>query len=161
MKTSSKARYSLHLIIDITQHQHKGPVSLREVSLRQNLSLKYLEQLATILARDKYIRSVRGAQGGYQLAKPADQITAGDIMRAAEGGFVPVDCLDSDEPCPRQSLCGTATFWAGLRKVVDTYVDSVTIAQLADGIVPLDTLLPVAAQEVSPEAEPLHVDQSE
>jgi Rrf2 family protein len=132
MKTSSRARYSLHLVIDIAQHQHNGPVSLREVSIRQNLSLKYLEQLATVLAKHKYIKSVRGPQGGYQLLRSADQITAGDIMRAAEGGFVPVDCLDGVETCPRQFLCGTATFWAGLRDAIDNYVDNVTIAQLAD-----------------------------
>ncbi|MDR3053627.1 MAG: Rrf2 family transcriptional regulator [Coriobacteriales bacterium] len=131
MKTSSKARYSLHLIIDIAQHQDAGPVSLREVSIRQNISVKYLEQLATVLTKQGYLQSVRGPQGGYLLVRPAECITAGHIMRAAEGGFLPVTCLDAEELCPRQSLCGTSVFWSGLRNAIDTYVDSVTIAQLA------------------------------
>jgi Rrf2 family protein len=133
MKTSSRARYSLHLIIDITQHQDAGPVPLREVALRQGISLKYLEQLAKALTRDGYLKSLRGAQGGYLLSRPATGITAGDIMRAAEGGFLTLACIDGDaETCPRQSLCGASRFWLGLRGAIDTYVDNITIAELAD-----------------------------
>ncbi|MDR3308216.1 MAG: Rrf2 family transcriptional regulator [Coriobacteriales bacterium] len=134
MKTSSRARYSLHLVTDIAQHQGSGPVSLREVSVRQGISAKYLEQLATALTRGGFLKSVRGHQGGYLLAHAASDITAGDIMRAAEGGFLPLTCLDTEaegEVCPRQSLCGTSNFWSGLRTVIDEYVDNVTIAQLA------------------------------
>jgi len=136
MKTTSKARYSLHLVIDIAQHQECGPVPLREIALRQNLSMKYLEQLAKVLAQEGYLKSIRGAQGGYLLSRPADQITAGNIMRAAEGGFLSIACIDSGsdsgvETCPRQLLCGTARFWTGLRNAIDDYVDSVTIAELA------------------------------
>jgi Rrf2 family protein len=132
VKTSSKARYSLHLAIDVTQHESSGPVPLREVALRQNLSLKYLEQLAKALAKAGYLKSVRGAQGGYLLSRPPAEITAGDIMRAAEGGFLPISCIDPDTvSCPRQKLCGTARFWTGLRDAIDDYADSVTIAELA------------------------------
>ena len=136
MKTSSKARYSLHLIIDIAQHQDSDPVSLREVASRQGISLKYLEQLAIVLTREGYLKSVRGAQGGYLLSRPADKITAGNIMRAAEGGFLPIACIDSGSDigagsCPRQMLCGSSQFWTGLRNTIDNYVDSVTIAELA------------------------------
>ncbi|MDR2586958.1 MAG: Rrf2 family transcriptional regulator [Coriobacteriales bacterium] len=132
MKTSSKARYSLHLVIDIAQHQDAGPVPLREVALRQNLSLKYLEQLAKALTRDGYLQSVRGAQGGYLLARPATSISAGDIMRAADGGVLAAACIDSGiNACPRQSLCGTSRFWSGLRDAIEDYVDGITIAQLA------------------------------
>lgn len=132
MKTSSKARYSLHLVIDIVQHQDAGPVPLREVAQRQNLSLKYLEQLATVLSHEGYLKSVRGAQGGYLLARPAACITAGHIMRAAEGGFLPITCITPEtETCPRQLHCKTSQFWTGLRTAIDDYVDSVTIAELA------------------------------
>jgi Rrf2 family protein len=134
MKTSSKARYSLHLVIDIAQHQDAGPVPLREVALRQSISLKYLEHLAKALTSDGYLKSVRGAQGGYLLARPATEITAGDVMRAAEGGFLPVACIDADlGSCPRQSFCGTSRFWSGLRDAIDGYVDHVTIAELSNG----------------------------
>ncbi|MCL1846392.1 MAG: Rrf2 family transcriptional regulator [Coriobacteriia bacterium] len=138
MKTTSKARYSLHLVIDITQHQGSGPVPLREVALRQGISLKYLEQLAKALTQEGYLKSVRGAQGGYLLSRSANEITAGNIMRAAEGGFLMMACVDSGEDsgidsCPRQSLCGTSQFWTGLRNTIDGYVDSVTISELACG----------------------------
>jgi len=136
MKTSSRARYSLHLVIDIAQRQDAGPVPLREIALRQNLSLKYLEQLAKVLTQEGYLKSTRGAQGGYLLSRPADQITAGNIMRAAEGGLLTIACVDSGidpgvDACPRQSLCGTARFWTGLRNAIDDYVDGVTVAELA------------------------------
>jgi Rrf2 family protein len=132
MKTSSKARYSLRLIIDIAQNQAAGPVPLREVATRQGISAKYLEQLATLLSHAGLIKSVRGQQGGYLLARDAAVITAGDVIRSAEGDFNPVACLEeSDDYCPLQGSCGTAGFWAGLRNTIDTYVDSVTIAQLA------------------------------
>ncbi|MDR0350625.1 MAG: Rrf2 family transcriptional regulator [Coriobacteriales bacterium] len=133
MKTSSRARYSLHLIIDIAQHQDNGPVPLREVALRQGISLKYLEQLAKVLTRDGYLKSLRGSQGGYLLSRPATAITAGDVMRAAEGGFLTIACIDADaDACPRQSLCGTSRFWLGLRETINTYVDGITIAELAE-----------------------------
>ncbi|MDR0350927.1 MAG: Rrf2 family transcriptional regulator [Coriobacteriales bacterium] len=132
MKTSSKARYSLHLIIDIAQRQDTGPVPLREVALRQGLSLKYLEQLAKSLTHAGYLKSVRGAAGGYLLARPAHEITAGDIMRAVEGDFLSMACVEMDtEACPRQMNCGTSRFWLGLRGAIDAYVDNVTIAELA------------------------------
>jgi Rrf2 family protein len=102
------------------------------VALRQNLSLKYLEQLATALSRAGYLKSVRGAQGGYLLTRPAECITAGHIMRAAEGGFLPVTCITPEtEACPRQLHCKTSQFWTGLRTAIDDYVDAVTIAELA------------------------------
>jgi Rrf2 family protein len=121
-------------MIDIARHQTKGPVPLREVSIRQDISPKYLEQIAGELGKLGYLDSVRGAQGGYLLAQPAENISAGDIMRAAEGGFLPVTCLDEEsDSCPRQqsSCCNTAKFWSGLRKTVDNYVNSVSIAELA------------------------------
>jgi Rrf2 family protein len=134
MKTSSKARYALYLVTDIAKHEAAGPVPLRDVSIRQDISVKYLEQIAADLSHHGYLRAVRGAQGGYLLAKPAAQISAGDIMRAAEGGFIPVACLDnSADVCPRLGSCsGPAAFWAGLRTTIDTYTNNVTIEQLAN-----------------------------
>lgn len=133
MKASSKARYALYLMIDIARHQESGPVPLREVSLRQDISLKYLEQIASLLCRLGYLESVRGAQGGYLLAKEPSDISAGEIMRAAEGGFISVECLnDEKEACPRQaSCCKTAAFWQGLREAIDSYTNRVTLEDLA------------------------------
>ncbi|MDR2109572.1 MAG: RrF2 family transcriptional regulator [Coriobacteriales bacterium] len=133
MKTSSKARYALYLVVDVAIHGQNGPVPLREVAERQSISMKFLEQIASKLGKADYLQSVRGAQGGYLLARPPEAISAGDIMRAAEGDFISVSCLEEGaEDCPRQgSCCKTAEFWAGLRGTIDEYLDSVSIATLA------------------------------
>ncbi|MDR0500746.1 MAG: Rrf2 family transcriptional regulator [Coriobacteriales bacterium] len=138
MKTSSKARYALYLVVDIATHEDTGPVSLREVAGRHDISIKFLEQIAGELGRAGYLKSVRGASGGYLLAQDSASITAGDIMRAAEGGFLPVSCLDgAAESCPRHGgtngkggCCKMSSFWYGLRTTLDDYLDSVSIASL-------------------------------
>lgn len=133
MKVSSKARYALYLMIDITQHELEGPVSLREVSERQDISLKYLEQIASLLSKLGYLESVRGAQGGYRLAKEPSQINAGEIMRAAEGSFSSVACLESDaQGCPKHGkVCAVSAFWQGLHESIDSYTDKVSLEELA------------------------------
>jgi Rrf2 family protein len=135
MRASSKARYALYLMIDVAQHQQERPVPLREVSIRQDLSLKYLEQIAAQLSKFGYLESMRGAQGGYRLALDAANISAGDMMRAAEGEFVSVACLDEEaEACPRQSgCCAISAFWQGLHESIDTYTDRVSLKELASG----------------------------
>ncbi|MDR3136143.1 MAG: Rrf2 family transcriptional regulator [Coriobacteriales bacterium] len=132
MKTSSKARYALYLMIDVARHEQAGPVPLRAVASRQDIPLKYLERIAGDLSKLGFLESVRGAQGGYRLAQTARNISAGDIMRAAEGGFLPVSCLDAQaELCPRQSsCCGVARFWQGLQNTVDAFIDGVSLAEL-------------------------------
>ena len=133
MKTSTKARYSLRLMIDIAQNQSIGPVPLSDVSRRQGISIKYLEQLAKSLNAAGCVTSVRGAQGGYKLARPAGDISAGEVIYAAEGEFLPVACLADEEPdCPLQEDCTSSRFWGGLRNVIDSYVNGVSIAELAD-----------------------------
>ncbi|MDR2036002.1 MAG: Rrf2 family transcriptional regulator [Coriobacteriales bacterium] len=133
MRASSKARYALYLMIDVAQHQEQRPVPLREVSIRQNISLKYLEQIASLLSKVGYLESMRGAQGGYRLAQDAASISAGDIMRAAEGDFVSVACLDQEAAvCPRNSsCCSISAFWQGLHETIDTYTDKVSLEELA------------------------------
>jgi len=132
MKAGSKARYALYLMIDVAQHQSAGPVPLREVSVRQDISLKYLEQIASQLSKFGYLESVRGAQGGYRLALDSKDISAGDIMRAAEGEFVSVSCLDQEaEACPRQQgCCNIAAFWQGLSDSIDAYASKVSLEEL-------------------------------
>jgi Rrf2 family protein len=133
MKAGSKVRYALYLMIDVARHQIDGPVPLREVSLRQDISLKYLEQIAGQLSKLGYLESVRGAQGGYRLAKDPDTISAGDIMRASEGDFISVACLEHEaKECPRQSnCCNIAAFWQGLSDSIYAYTDKVSLTELA------------------------------
>lgn len=106
-------------------------VSLREVAERERISLKYLEQLVRPLMNAGLLRSVRGKGGGYVLAKPAAEVRAGDILRAAEGERSTVACEGLEGACGRSDLCSTVKFWTGLEETIDAYVDGVTLAELA------------------------------
>ena len=102
-----------------------------EVAAGEDISLKYLEQLVRPLMQAGYLKSVRGKGGGYVLARPADEIRAGDILRVAEGTTAPVACEGIDGACYRAGLCSTVKFWQGLDDVIERYVDGVTLADLA------------------------------
>ena len=132
MKISTKGRYALRLAIDVAQQQGAGPVALRESAERQNISLKYLEQLASHLVHAGVLNSSRGAHGGYVLAKDASDLTAGDVLRASEGSTAPVACLEEGfGVCPLRDQCATIGFWEGLDAAIEQYVDSVSLADLA------------------------------
>lgn len=135
MLVTTKGRYAMRLMVYIASFPERK-VALREVAENEGISLKYLEQLAHDLIKADLLVSVRGHGGGYRLARAADEIIAGDILRAAEGSTAPVACaaLDADGPgCPRESVCSTIAFWSGLDKVIEEYVDSVTLASLSEG----------------------------
>lgn len=132
MLISSKGRYALRLMVYIAAFTREGEkIALREVAEREGISLKYLEQLVRPLMHAGLLRSVRGKGGGYVLALPAEQITAGQILRAAEGSTSAVACDGLEGACGRASLCFTVRFWTGLEEAIDTYVDGVTLADLA------------------------------
>lgn len=129
MLVSTKGRYALRLMADIAQHGQEGPVSLKDVSERQDLSVKYLEQLVRPLASAGLLESIRGQRGGYVLVRPAAEISAGDVLRAAEGGISPVHCLEEGaETCPRADSCVTLGFWRGLDEAIGEYVDGYSVA---------------------------------
>lgn len=133
MLISSKGRYALRLMIYIAAFgEREGKVSLREVAERERISLKYLEQLVRPLMQAGLLKSVRGKGGGYVLGRPAEEVTAGDILRAAEGGgTAPVACEGLEGACVRSDLCSTVQFWSGLESAIDAYVDGHTLAELA------------------------------
>ena len=131
MVISTKGRYALRLMLDIAMQNDAGPVPLHDIADRQGVSFKYLEQIVPPLSKAGYLKSVRGANGGYLLAKDPAEITTGDILRAGEGNLAPVACLASDEiECPRAELCVTLPFWKGLDDAITAYIDSVTLADL-------------------------------
>lgn len=130
MKISTKGRYAIQLVIDVARYQDAGPVSLRQAAEREQISEKYLEQLARQLTRGGVLKSTRGAHGGYTTARPANELTAGDVLRVSEG-TAPVACLeDGAQLCPSMGTCATIDFWNGLDKAIDDYVNSVSIATL-------------------------------
>ncbi len=133
MKISTKGRYSLRLMLDIAQHGEMSNVSIRGISERQGISTKYLEQLVSMLVRVGYLKSIRGAQGGYRLAKKPSEYTVGDILRITEGSLSPVSCLDDEvNQCPRVASCPTIGVWKGLYETINNYVDSITLEDLVN-----------------------------
>jgi len=133
MKISTKGRYALRMMIDIACQKNGEWISIKDISQRQGISIKYLEQIVTGLTKSGLLLSSRGPQGGYMLSKSPDKYTAGQIIRAIEGNLSPVTCLeDRSNQCDRRSICPTINFWEGLYSVINEYVDSVTLQDLAD-----------------------------
>ena len=133
MKISTKGRYALRMMIDLAQNQGDGYVSLKDIANRQEISKKYLEQIVAILNKPDILRTNRGYQGGYRLAKNANEYTVGDILRLTEGGISPVSCLENSPiMCDRADDCVTLPVWKGLYKVISEYVDSITLQDIVD-----------------------------
>lgn len=132
MLITSKGRYALRLMIYLAAFTSDGgTIALREVAQREGISQKYLEQLVRPLMNAGLLTSVRGKGGGYALARPAAEVRAGDILRAAEGEKTAVACEGLEGACGRSDLCSTVKFWTGLEDAIDTYVDGVTLDELA------------------------------
>lgn len=131
MLVSTKGRYALRMMMEIASKCEGRPVSIKEISETQDLPPKYLEQLVRPLAKAELIKSVRGQHGGYVLARPAAEITTGEIIRASEGDVAPIYCLEDDaEECPRRSFCTTLPFWVGLDNAINDYLDSYSLERL-------------------------------
>jgi Rrf2 family protein len=119
------------MIIDIAEQGNEKCVALKDVSERQKISTKYLEQIVTHLTKTGLLRSVRGAQGGYVLTKAPEDYSVGEILRAIEGNFAPVACLESNfNSCDRQHSCRTLRFWKGLHETINDYIDSTKLSDL-------------------------------
>ena len=125
---STKGRYGLRLMLDLATEGSTKPVPVKEIAKRQNISEKYLEQIISPLSKAGLVKSVRGAQGGYILTRPASEITAGDILRAAEGTIAPVECCESG--CDRSDGCVTFGLYKKIQDAVDSVVDSTTLADM-------------------------------
>lgn len=133
MKISTKGRYALRMLIDLAEHEGDGFIALKDIAERQNISKKYLEQIVPILSRSGILRTNRGSQGGYALANDPDKITVGEILRLTEGSLSPVACLDGDPAqCPRSADCPTLPVWQGLNRVINEYLDGITLRSILD-----------------------------
>lgn len=133
MKISTKGRYALRMMLDLAEHGGSGYVALKDIAERQNISKKYLEQIIPVLNKSKILKTVRGSQGGYMLARTPDQYTVGEILRLTEGSLAPVACLENDPvDCPRSADCATLPVWQGLYRVIAQYLDSVTLQDILD-----------------------------
>lgn len=129
MKISTKGRYALRVMIDLAVNDKEDYVSLKDISNRQEVSLKYLEQIMAMLNKAGYVKSTRGNNGGYRLAKSPEEYKVGDILRKTEGDLAPIACVNGEE-CGKRENCKTFKFWQGLDNVINEYVDSKTLADL-------------------------------
>ncbi|MCM1365366.1 MAG: Rrf2 family transcriptional regulator [Faecalibacterium sp.] len=133
MKISTKGRYALRMMLDLAEHQENGFIALKDIAERQNVSKKYLEQIVPVLNKSNVLQTNRGFQGGYRLARSPENYTVGDILRLTEGDLAPVACAAQNPvECARSADCPTLPVWKGLSKVINEYLDSITLQDLLD-----------------------------
>lgn len=132
MKLSTKGRYGLRAMIDLARYSEEEPVSIASIAARQNLSERYLEQLVALLKKAGIVAGVRGAGGGYILARPADTISVGEVLRALEGSLEPVKCAAfySEEGCLASDGCVTKYVWQKINDSINKTVDNIMLEEL-------------------------------
>ena len=132
MKISTKGRYALQLLLDLAENRDQGFVPLKDIAERQHISKQYLERIVSLLSASHILRTSRGKQGGYMLAKDPAAYTVGQILRLTEGSLAPVPCLDDASPCDRADQCKTLFLWSGLFQTVNAYLDGITLQDILD-----------------------------
>jgi len=131
MMVSTRGRYALRVMIDLAEHSSGEYVAMKEVAERQEISLKYLEKILPVLVSNGLIEGMHGKGGGYKLTRRPEEYKVGEILRLTEGDLAPVACLGADaEMCPRTGECRTRPMWDELDRIINRYLDSVTIAAL-------------------------------
>lgn len=133
MRISTKGRYALRLMLDLAVSDSGEPVKLKDVAARQGISDKYLEQIISTLNKAGYVRSVRGAQGGYMLKYSPEKYTVGMILRLTEGSLAPVACVEEDAmECERRDGCVTYVLWEKMNDAISNVVDNITLADMLE-----------------------------
>lgn len=133
MKISTKGRYALRLMLDLAMNNTGEFIPLKNVSERQDISVKYLEQIITVLVKAGFVKGLRGSRGGYKLAKNPEDYTVGMILRLTEGSLAPVACLDDEvNTCERACDCITLGLWQELYDAINGVVDNITLADLIE-----------------------------
>lgn len=133
MKISTRGRYALRMMLDLAVNGTGEPIRLKDISIRQGISDKYLEQIISILNKAGFVKSVRGPQGGYKLAKSPSDYTVGMILRLTEGNMAVVSCLDGDfNECERQNECMTLILWQKIGDAINDVIDNTTLQDLIE-----------------------------
>lgn len=132
MRLSTRGHYGLKAMFDLAQHYGAGPIPLKSVAERQSISEHYLEQLMAVLRKGGLVKSARGAQGGYILARPPEQIHVGEIVRTLEGPIAPVECVSELKAaeCDQADSCITRTVWEKVRDSIVQVLDSISLADM-------------------------------
>lgn len=130
MKISTKGRYAVRVMLDLALNDTGECIKVKDIAARQDISEKYLEQIIAVLNKAGYVKSVRGAQGGYRIARDPSEYTVGMILRLTEGSMAPVTCLDEGVECEQCDTCETLEVWKELYGAINNVIDNVTVADL-------------------------------
>lgn len=135
MMVSTKGRYALRVMLDLAQQDRDAYISLKSISERQKISMKYMEAIVALLNRAGLLKSQRGKDGGYQLSRLPEEYPIGEILKLTEGTLAPVACLGEgcSKECEIASNCLTRPMWQKLDGIIDEYLSGVTLADLLDG----------------------------
>ena len=137
MLISTRGRYALRIMLELAQYDQSPYMPLPLIAEKQGISEKYLESIVSLLVKGGLVEGVRGKGGGYRLRRPLQDYSAGEILRLTEGSLAPVSCLEGEEnACPRAGQCHTLPMWTKLEGLINSYLDSVTLADLMDA--PMD-----------------------
>lgn len=142
MRISTRGRYALRMMVEIARNQGDGYLSLTEIAENQGISKKYLEQIIPFLTRVNYLDTARGLKGGYRLTRSPKDYKVGDILRMTEGSLAPVTCVcpDRTSVCEKCGDCPTYPLWKKLSRIVSDYLDSVTLEDLVEKRIELNSL---------------------
>lgn len=132
MKISTRGRYALLMMLDIATNEHGEPVRIKDIAARQDISVKYLEQIVSILTKAGYVKSIRGPQGGYRLARAPKDYTVGMILRLTEGDLSPVSCTDRGYECPKIGDCVTVRIWQEMNAAINAVIDKYTLEDMLE-----------------------------
>ena len=133
MMISTRGRYCLRVMIDLAEHQGEGYIRMKEVAERQGISLKYLEKILPVLAKNNIVDGIQGKGGGYRLTRKPEEYNVGEILRLTEGNLAPVACLQCNaEKCDRADTCPTLPMWTEFHHMVNQYFDSITLSSLIE-----------------------------
>ncbi len=132
MKLSKRTRYGVRAILELAEKTEKGPLQLRVIARRQDISPKYLEQLMATLKSAGLVRSIRGAKGGYVLAKPPDKIRLNWVFRCLEGPVVIAECVEDEKLCQRAADCAARLVWAEVQEAIEQILGAITLQDLID-----------------------------
>ena len=130
MKLSTRTRYGMRAVIELAQHEGNRPLQLKAIAERQDISVKYLEQLMSMLRSAGFVRSVRGSKGGYILARPPEQITLSEIFRSLEGPVTTAECTEDPEYCERSADCAAQEVWVQVEQAIEGVLSGITLADM-------------------------------
>lgn len=132
MKISTRGRYAIDLMVHLALYDNGEPISVKDIAEREQISGKYLEQIISMLHKAGFVKSIRGAQGGYRLKKKPEEYSVGAILRVTEGDLAPVSCVEEDSGCAHKATCSTVKIWQQLNEAINGVVDNISLADLVE-----------------------------